>query len=61
VDDFVDRIMVEHLNAEPEGDEAFLQRDLRLYAVGGCHGNATNDHFVAESTHNAAFNAVLVA
>jgi hypothetical protein len=62
VDDFIDRIMGRSASErEPEGDEAFLQRDLRLYAVGGCHGNATNDHFVAESTHNAAFSAVLVA
>jgi hypothetical protein len=56
VDDFIDRIMVDpRLNANPRVDEAFLRRDLK------CHGNATNDHFVAESTHNAAFSAVLVA
>jgi hypothetical protein len=51
---FIDRIMVDpRLNANPKVDEAFLRRDLKLYA--------TNDHFVAESTHNAAFSAVLVA
>jgi len=35
------------LNANPKVDEAFLRRDLKLYAV----GDATNDHFVVESTH----------
>jgi hypothetical protein len=36
VDDFIDRIMVDpRLNANPKVDEAFLRRDLKLYAVGG--------------------------
>jgi hypothetical protein len=61
VDDFIDRIMVDpRLNANPKVDEAFLRRDLTLYAVGGA--TATRRTITSSrSTHNAAFSAVLVA